>query len=69
LPDLRWYFAYNLFRRAGIVQGVKKRLADGNVSSTNAKVIAATVGPLADAAWAQAQQSSGRLAHRPNPST
>src|SRR3546814_10993233 len=28
LPDLHWYFAYNLFRLAGIVQGVKKRLAD-----------------------------------------
>src|SRR3546814_4066925 len=33
LPDLHWYFAYNLFRLAGIVQGVKKRLADGNARS------------------------------------
>src|SRR3546814_11175007 len=47
LPDLHWYFAYNLFRLAGIVQGVKKRLADGNASSAEAAATAARVLPPA----------------------
>ena len=55
LPDLHWYFAYNLFRLAGIVQGIKKRLADGNASSEEAAVMAERVGPLAQAAWEQAR--------------
>lgn len=55
LPDLSWYFAYNLFRLAGIVQGIKKRIADGNASSEQAAAMAARVGPLARAAWEQAR--------------
>lgn len=55
LPDLRWYFAYNLFRLAGIVQGIKKRVADGNASSQQAAAMAERVGPLARAAWDQAR--------------
>src|SRR5690242_21520487 len=30
--QLDWYFAYNLFRLAGIVQGIKKRVIDGTAS-------------------------------------
>lgn len=55
LPDLRWYFAYNLFRLAGIVQGIKKRVADGNASSEQAAAMSERVGPLARAAWDQAR--------------
>lgn len=36
VPQLDWYFAYNFFRLAGIVQGVKKRMLDGNASSLEA---------------------------------
>src|SRR3546814_7366907 len=25
VPDMNWYFAYNFFRLAGIIQGIKKR--------------------------------------------
>lgn len=57
LPDLHWYFAYNLFRLAGIVQGIKKRLADGNASSTEAAASAARVLPLAKSAWAEARKA------------
>lgn len=56
LPDLRWYFAYNQFRLLGILQGVKKRLADGNASSAEAATVAARVVPLAKAAWSEARQ-------------
>ncbi|ANI79257.1 phosphotransferase family protein [Sphingobium sp. EP60837] len=54
LPDLNWYFAYNLFRLAGIVQGIKRRVLDGNASSAQAEAMAAKVIPLASAAWAEA---------------
>jgi aminoglycoside phosphotransferase (APT) family kinase protein len=52
---LDWYFAYNLFRLAGIVQGIKKRLNDGTASHANAAEIAAKVPSLAKAAWSFAQ--------------
>ena len=54
---LDWYFAYNLFRLAGIVQGIKKRLIDGTASHSNAAEIAARVPALARAAWGFAQQA------------
>jgi aminoglycoside phosphotransferase (APT) family kinase protein len=57
VPDLHWYFAFNLFRLVGIVQGIRKRIADGNASSLDAEAAAARVVPLADAAWAQARQA------------
>lgn len=57
LPDLHWYFAYNLFRLVGIVQGIKKRLIDGNASSSRAAEAVAKLRPLAQAAWAQARQA------------
>lgn len=55
VPDMNWYLAFNHFRLAGIVQGIKKRLIDGNASSAHARVLAEQVTPLADAAWGFAQ--------------
>ena len=49
--SLDWYFAYNLFRLAGIVQGIKKRVLDGTASHANAAEIAKRVPMLADTAW------------------
>lgn len=54
LPDLHWYFAFNLFRLVGILQGIRKRLDDGNASSAQAGAMAARVPSLAEAAWRQA---------------
>ena len=51
LPDLDWYFAYNLFRLTGIVQGIKKRFLDGTASSAQAEQASSRVGALAEAAW------------------
>ncbi len=51
VPDLNWYFAYNLFRLTGIVQGIKKRIELGTASSAQAGRTAARVYDLADAAW------------------
>ena len=57
VPDLNWYFAYNLFRLTGIVQGIKKRIVDGTASSAQAEKSAAGVYRLADAAWGFAQMA------------
>jgi aminoglycoside phosphotransferase (APT) family kinase protein len=51
VPALDWYFAYNLFRLLGIVQGIKKRFLDGNASSAKAEEMASRVPMLAQAAW------------------
>lgn len=51
VPDLNWYFAYNLFRLTGIVQGIKKRIVDGTASSAQAEKSAAGVYRLAAASW------------------
>ncbi|PCD03472.1 phosphotransferase family protein [Sphingomonas spermidinifaciens] len=55
LPNLNWYFAFNLFRLTGIVQGIKKRVIDGNASNAGAAAMAERVVPLAKAAWEQAR--------------
>jgi len=49
--QLDWYFAYNLFRLAGIVQGIKKRVIDGTASHAQAAEMAKRVPMLAQAAW------------------
>lgn len=55
VPDLDWYFAYNLFRLTGIVQGIKKRMLDGNASSAQAAKTVERLPGLAAAAWGFAQ--------------
>ncbi|MFL6735500.1 MAG: phosphotransferase, partial [Sphingomonas sp.] len=54
---LDWYFAYNLFRLAGIVQGIKKRARDGTASHSDAAEMAKRVPMLAQAAWRFAQEA------------
>ena len=51
VPDLNWYFAYNLFRLTGIVQGIKRRIIDGTASSAQSEKTVAKIHGLADAAW------------------
>ncbi len=50
LPDMNWLFAYNFFRLAGILQGIKKRVIDGTASSAHAKAQSERVQPLVDRA-------------------
>ncbi|HEY5072085.1 MAG TPA: phosphotransferase [Caulobacteraceae bacterium] len=51
LPDLNWYFAYNAFRLAGIIQGIVGRVRDGTANSPQAAAMASRVPALGDAAW------------------
>ena len=57
VPDLNWYFAYNLFRLTGIVQGIKKRIVDGTASRAQAEKTVAKIHGLADAAWGFAMKA------------
>lgn len=57
VPSLDWYIAFNLFRLAGILQGVKKRHIDGNASSREASRMIDSIGPLAAQAWHFAQRA------------
>jgi aminoglycoside phosphotransferase (APT) family kinase protein len=56
LPELNWYFAYNMFRLGGIVQGIVGRVRDGTANSPQAAAMAARVPLLGDGAWAIAQK-------------
>ncbi len=49
--DWNFYLAYNLFRMAGILQGIAKRVVDGTASSAQARQAAAGARPLAELGW------------------
>ncbi len=51
MADWNFYMAYNLFRMAGILQGIAKRVVDGTASNEQAKVAAAGARPLAEMGW------------------
>ena len=51
VPALDWYFAYNLFRLVGILQGIGGRVRDGTAASPRAAEMAARAPRLAEAAW------------------
>ncbi len=57
MPDLNWYFSYNLFRLAGITQGIAGRIRDGTAASAKAMESAKRTVPLSKAAWAYAQKA------------
>ena len=57
IPKLDFYFAYNIFRLAGIAQGVYARALQGNASNEKAKELGALVAPMAQYAWSIAQRA------------
>ncbi|MES2032958.1 MAG: phosphotransferase [Pseudomonadota bacterium] len=57
LPNLDWYFAYNMFRLAGICQGIVGRVRDGTAASAHAQTMEARVPALADAALVFAKRA------------
>jgi len=57
VPDLNWYFAYNLFRLAGITQGIAGRIRDGTAANAKAMASAARTVPLSKASWEYAQKA------------
>ncbi len=57
VPPMDWYFAFNLFRLAGIIQGIKKRVIDGTASSAHAKEMSDRVVPLVKRAYEYAKKA------------
>ncbi|MEZ5764189.1 MAG: phosphotransferase family protein [Xanthobacteraceae bacterium] len=57
IPDLNWYFSYNLFRLTCILQGIAGRIRDGTAASARAAESAARVRPLAISSWDYAKKA------------
>jgi aminoglycoside phosphotransferase (APT) family kinase protein len=57
MPDLNWYFAYNAFRLAAIVQGILGRVRDGTAKSEHASNQRTRVARLSKSAWSFAQKA------------
>ena len=57
LPNLDYLIVFVMFRIAGILHGIRGRLARGNASSAHAEATAALTEPLAELAWAEAQKA------------
>jgi len=57
LPDLDYLMVFVMFRLAGILHGIKGRVARGTASSSHAAAMASQLEPLADLALAQARNA------------
>ena len=60
LPELDWYLAYNMFRLAGICQGIVGRVRDGTANSPQAAAMAERVPLLGEQAWQYAQRAGAK---------
>jgi aminoglycoside phosphotransferase (APT) family kinase protein len=60
LPQLDWYYAFNMFRTVGIFQGIKKRIIDGNASSAVAHEIVELIPGLAKKGWELAEKAGAK---------
>ena len=57
LPDLDYLMVFVMFRLAGILHGIKGRVARGTATSAHAAAMASQLEPLADLALAQARSA------------
>jgi aminoglycoside phosphotransferase (APT) family kinase protein len=55
----RYYLVFNMFRLVGILQGITARALQGNASNAQALQAGRRARPLAEQAWALAQQAGG----------
>jgi aminoglycoside phosphotransferase (APT) family kinase protein len=60
IPDLDFYIAFNMFRLAAIIHGIKGRIVRGTAASAHADKMARSLEPLADLAWQQARRAGAR---------
>ena len=54
-PNFEFYLAFNMFRMAGILQGIMKRVVDGTAASAQAVAMGKSARPIAEQGWAVAQ--------------
>ena len=57
IPNYDFYVAFNVFRIAAILHGIKGRIARGNAASAQAAERVASLPRLAELAWRQAQRA------------
>jgi aminoglycoside phosphotransferase (APT) family kinase protein len=57
IASLDWYFSYNAFRLAGILQGIAGRVRDGTAASAHATQMIQRIRPLATAAYGFARKA------------
>jgi aminoglycoside phosphotransferase (APT) family kinase protein len=55
IDNFEYYLAYNLFRMAGILQGIMKRVVDGTAASEQAMAMGKAARPMAELGWKVAQ--------------
>ena len=55
IPDLDFHVAFNMFRLAAILHGIRGRVERGTAASDHARQMASFVGPLAELAWKQTE--------------
>ncbi len=60
VPNLNWYYSYNLFRLAGILQGIAGRIRDGTAANDKARESVKRTVPLAKASWDYAQKAGAK---------
>jgi aminoglycoside phosphotransferase (APT) family kinase protein len=56
IADVDFYLAYNMFRIAGILQGIMKRVVDGTAASAQAAAAGARARTMAELGWTYAQR-------------
>jgi aminoglycoside phosphotransferase (APT) family kinase protein len=56
IENFDYYLAYNLFRMAGILQGIMKRVVDGTAASDQAVAMGRAARPLAELGWNVAEK-------------
>ena len=56
IENFEYYLAYNLFRMAGILQGIMKRVVDGTAASEQALAMGKAARPLAELGWKVAEK-------------
>ena len=55
IANFEFYMAFNMFRMAGILQGIMKRVVDGTAASTQAVAMGKSARSTAEQGWAVAQ--------------
>ena len=56
IPNWDFYMAYNMFRLAGILQGIMGRVKDGTAASAHAMEQGKRARPMAEAGWQQVEK-------------
>lgn len=56
IDNFEYYIAYNMFRMAGILQGIMKRVVDGTAASEQAVAMGKAARPLAELGWKVAEK-------------